>query len=249
MRWNSMLSVCGCGCLVAVATLMVGSVPVGDGCWVGPAVLAVESTQKESPQQTELQRQQQRLREVREQTGRFKQERERAIARVKQELMDIQGVGHRHGWVFKRPEKVSHEEEAWIVSAGELRAVECCDLLLNRIDRPKNLPILREGGIGLVYLQGSPAFDALCQIGAPACPPALARIPQEPDLRRRVYLTGLLRHVWGDAEARRQLTELHQQRSNPVEQERLAGALTQIETTPAKASLQEYCQSKSNPAR
>ena len=103
-------------------------------------------------------------------------------------------------WYF--PGRMSREEEEWIVLAGELRAENCVEFLLNRIsDRSHvNIPNLRRRPY-----QGCPAFDSLCQIGLPACPSALHRIPLESNGLIRAYLTGVLQRCRGNTEAKSRL--------------------------------------------
>lgn len=128
---------------------------------------------------------------------------------------------------FHFPSPMSREEEEWIVLAGELRAEECVELLLNRISDPGHVHLL-----GRTPYQGFPAYYYLCKIGLPACQPALNRVPLESDVRIRELLTGVLQRCLGNSEARSRLVALKENCTTEEMRERVQKAIERCDSEP-----------------
>ncbi len=169
--------------------------------------------------------------------------------RVASRLRSLQGVemgaemilgGERpsDGVSLTYSDRMSPEEEAWIVAAGELRATNCVDLLLNRISDVGNVPLVSH--VVRHYPEARPAFYWLCHIGLPACPQAVRRIPLESDALSRVYLVGLLQTVAGSAQARSLLVSLETTCVDEEERQRILEAIQQCDDGPCPPSLQRY---------
>ncbi len=131
------------------------------------------------------------------------------------------------GQTFRFPPQMSREEEEWIVLAGELRAENCVELLLNRISDHGHLHIVRRP----VY-QGYPAYYHLCKIGLPACQPALNRILLESDDMSIHLLTGVLQRCLGNSEARSRLVALKDKCETDEMRERVQKAIERCEAEP-----------------
>ncbi|HQX50692.1 MAG TPA: hypothetical protein PLR25_12340 [Planctomycetaceae bacterium] len=139
-------------------------------------------------------------------------------------------------------DRMTKEEEAWIVAAGKLRADNCVNLMLNRISDGGNA-LMRSRAID--YPEGRPAFFWLREIGSPAFIPALHRIPQESDGLTRVYLVGLLQAIKGNAETRAVIVELEKNCADEEQRTRVAEAIQQCDDAPEARALYAYYQAKS----
>lgn len=125
---------------------------------------------------------------------------------------------------FETPKRISYAEEVWIRLAGDIRAEECANLLLNRIaDDREKVPVNARSMVPSDF-----TLAALCQIGPPACREALKRIPLESDKRRREKMVRLLQVVLGNSRARSGLMRLQETVGDDVQIERIAFAISQI---------------------
>lgn len=140
------------------------------------------------------------------------------------------------------PEKMSLGEEEWIVLAGQLRDTNSVEYLLNRISSLGNVHMLSR--VVARYPDRRPAFYWLCQIGLPACQPALRRIPLESDGLIRAYLVGLLQTVAGDNQARSWLVALKKTCGNDEQLERVTAAIEQCDDGPCPRSIFAYHKAK-----
>lgn len=123
------------------------------------------------------------------------------------------------------PSRISLVEEDWIRLAGDIRAAECSNLLLNRIaDSREKVPVNARS-----LLPHDFTLLALCQIGEPACREAFKRIPQEADLRRRQMMVRLLHSVLGKSRARAELVRMQAMISDEAQTERVGLAISQID--------------------
>ena len=181
-------------------------------------------------------------REELDQIGQYRKDYKRLVGQVAGELRKIQGIpdGYDHSSdvrltgasvsgllrEFDSPERISVVEEDLILLAGEIRAAEFSNLLLNRIACVKaNVPINARA-----MLPSNPALAALCQIGEPSCREALKRIPLESDQRRRKNMVRLMQMHLGDTRSRSQLVGLQRNLTDAAQCERIASAIAQIDS-------------------